>query len=343
MEIGNAMASVPPTTLLEIHQTNRIKYLDGWRGCAVLFVIFAHFWGINGISLGRFGVELFFVLSGRLMAEILFDRELPVSTFYFRRFSRVYPALFVFATLVFASASWRLGDPTLSQYLTAVSLTANYAQFFVGRSQVLDHVWSLCVEEHMYVLLGVLAVVHRRTGLPLIPTLSVLAAIGVSIGIWQTAIGWDYYAVYWRSDVRGASILMGAISYLAFSKRRDLAACPPWVPVFFGLVALSLNINYVPDALTYSLGTACLAISLMLVPRSPKLVLYFLEAPILLRMGVWSYSVYLWQQPFAFAKGSVDHRILYLFAAMVVALASFYVVERPVRRVLNRALGAKIR
>ena len=49
----------------------------------------------SGINLGRFGVELFFVLSGRLMAEILFVQKMPLD-FFLRRFSRVYPALFVF-------------------------------------------------------------------------------------------------------------------------------------------------------------------------------------------------------------------------------------------------------
>jgi len=72
-----------------------ISALDGWRGLAILGVLFDHFVTKSGINLGRFGVELFFVLSGRLMAEILFVQKMPLD-FFLRRFSRVYPALFVF-------------------------------------------------------------------------------------------------------------------------------------------------------------------------------------------------------------------------------------------------------
>jgi peptidoglycan/LPS O-acetylase OafA/YrhL len=74
----------------------RLSALDGWRGLAILGVLFDHFVTKSGINLGRFGVELFFVLSGRLMAEILFVQKMPLNVFFLRRFSRVYPALFVF-------------------------------------------------------------------------------------------------------------------------------------------------------------------------------------------------------------------------------------------------------
>jgi|GEM_PF-3598329 peptidoglycan/LPS O-acetylase OafA/YrhL len=106
----------------------RIAYLDGWRGCAVLAVLIAHFGSTKGINLGRFGVELFFALSGRLMAEILFVRATPLSSFFPRRISRVYPALFVLASALLLTSGAN-ADPTFSQYLSAITFTANYAQF----------------------------------------------------------------------------------------------------------------------------------------------------------------------------------------------------------------------
>ena len=83
----------------------RIAYLDGWRGLAVLLVFVGHFITTWGVNYGRLGVELFFVLSGRLMAEILFERELDLGKFYWRRFSRVFPALLVFATVIYFAAA----------------------------------------------------------------------------------------------------------------------------------------------------------------------------------------------------------------------------------------------
>jgi peptidoglycan/LPS O-acetylase OafA/YrhL len=50
----------------------RLAYLDGWRGLSIALVLIGHFVPVPGINLGVLGVEFFFVLSGRLMAEILF-------------------------------------------------------------------------------------------------------------------------------------------------------------------------------------------------------------------------------------------------------------------------------
>ena len=58
-----------------------------------------HFAPLPGINFGRMGVELFFVLSGRLMAEILFVRRFPIPAFFRRRIARVWPALFLFYQL----------------------------------------------------------------------------------------------------------------------------------------------------------------------------------------------------------------------------------------------------
>ena len=88
-----------------------LDYLDGWRGLAVSLVLLGHF-GLDDVLPGTsvLGVDFFFVLSGRLMAEILFVQRSPLPTFFFRRFSRIYPGLLVFvlgASLLFADTPYR--------------------------------------------------------------------------------------------------------------------------------------------------------------------------------------------------------------------------------------------
>lgn len=314
----------------------RIAYLDGWRGFAVLSVLFAHFVSTYQINLGRFGVELFFVLSGRLMAEILFVREVRLPRFFARRFSRVYPALLVFSIVMLAFAGVFADGPTPEQFLASITFTLNYAMTWIGRSPVTDHIWSLCIEEHMYVLLGIVAFVHRRKPLPLIPLFSLLAAVGISLGFLQTASGLDYYAVYWHTHVRGASLLLGVIAYLALSERQPKALDWTWWPIVFGIAGVVLHSNRFADPIKYSLGTACLALSLVLMPRAPRFALQVLENPLLLRIGVWSYSLYIWQQPFSKLAGEHLARLGYLAIAVVAALLSFYLVEQPARKYLNR-------
>ena len=314
-----------------------VPYLDGWRGLAVLCVLFGHFVTSEHINLARLGVELFFVLSGRLMAEMLFVREKRLSIFFPRRFSRVYPALFVFVTAMFAVAWSRGIEPTAPQALAALTFTANYLDPITGRSGALDHIWSLCIEEHMYLLLGLVAFLHRRRHLPLIPMLGLLAAAAMLNGLARTLAGGDYFAVYWRTDVRGASLLLGVLAYISL---RKVNTAPWFAPILF-VGGFALNFNIVPDPIKYSLGSSLLACSVVFMKDAAARVLAFFEHPMMMHVGLWSYSIYLWQQPFAkFHVGLGGHLIL-LIPVFVAALISYNLIEQPARDWLNRGLAAR--
>ena len=74
----------------------RYDYLDGWRGLAIGILLIGHFFPVPGINLGAVGVNLFFVLSGWLMARLLFVQQVSSASFYRRRISRIFPAHFFF-------------------------------------------------------------------------------------------------------------------------------------------------------------------------------------------------------------------------------------------------------
>jgi peptidoglycan/LPS O-acetylase OafA/YrhL len=151
-----------------MQDTKHQSHLDGWRGLAILLLLVGHFNLLpsvahHSIYTGRLGVKCFFVLSGRLMAEILFVRKTPIATFYQRRISRIFPALwfFVLALLI-------LGLIALNEAIKTLTFITNY--FPAGA--MLEHTWSLCIEEHSYVLLSILAVIDRwkPLNIPLILT-----------------------------------------------------------------------------------------------------------------------------------------------------------------------------
>jgi peptidoglycan/LPS O-acetylase OafA/YrhL len=149
----------------------RIKFLDGWRGLAIFTVLIGHFSPLDP-ELGSFGVELFFVLSGRLMAQILFEKKMALPIFFQRRFARVYPALVVLViglTLLSAVAAI-LGKDRGIDVLSAVAaltFTFNYLPALgYPTSRTLEHIWSLAVEEHCYALLALLAIFRRRRSDP---------------------------------------------------------------------------------------------------------------------------------------------------------------------------------
>jgi peptidoglycan/LPS O-acetylase OafA/YrhL len=317
----------------------RIPYLDGWRGLAILGVLTDHFLGSHPLNPGRLGVELFFVLSGRLMAEILFERRAPLPVFFRRRAARIYPALAVFVVAIFIVARVT-GCFTIpvAAVLSALTFTANYYSIYAGRVTVLDHIWSLCIEEHMYLLLGAIACLARRRGLNPAPTIAALAALFIANGMVRTwGFGADYYAVYWRTDVRGASILIGAAAYLYVARpgRPAMFSAHPALPLLAGAAAIPLNLQCVPDPIKYSLGTICLAVCLCTLRNIRPAYLALLETGWLRWAGMVSYAVYLWQQPFALI-GPPVWRVASLPLVLLCALASFYLAEQPCRAWLNR-------
>lgn len=83
-------------------QSGYLPYLDGWRGLAIFFLLAGHFFPLPGINFGAVGVNLFFVLSGFLMARLLFVDAVPIPTFYRRRAARIFPAVACLLAIIVA-------------------------------------------------------------------------------------------------------------------------------------------------------------------------------------------------------------------------------------------------
>jgi peptidoglycan/LPS O-acetylase OafA/YrhL len=316
-------------------RSGRIVYLDGWRALAIGGVIIDHFGTSRGINLGRLGVELFFVLSGRLMAQILFVDHSELRAFYYRRFSRVWPTVATLI-LVLMLLSWLVHQPLIDRVgvISALTYTYNYASF-AHRSGMIDHLWSLCVEEHTYLFLGMLALAARRFPRCLWPVLLAVIFANIIDGAVSTfRLHQDYYAAFWRTDVRMGSILMGSAAFL-LKKQGLLQLSGNW-PLAIGLLGLILNINVVPDPVKYSIGSACLALAVANLDNATLAVKKLLSAPAVAWVGLLSFSLYIWQQPFAeLWPHSLLLRIPRLAGAFACAIASYYFVEQPARRWLN--------
>ena len=316
-----------------------IPALDGWRGLAVFLVLMGHFGGDKYMpGLGSAGVDLFFVLSGRLMAEILFVREMPLGTFFLRRFSRVYPTLFIFVlvnTAIFSSTSLA---PDLAAVLAALSFTLNYfiitSHTFVS---IFDHIWSLCVEEHSYLLLGLLAFSLRGAGNRFVGfSLLLLGLTALATGILQYDVyGQNPFIVFWSSQVAAAPILISAGLFLLIGQRSRGLPLEWLVPLIFfcGLAArLFADVAW----LFFGVKTLLLAISVCSIESATRFSRILFEGSIIRRLGRMSFSIYLWQQPFyVLARQGLLAELPALVIAICLGLLSYYLIEQPARTGLN--------
>ncbi|HVJ42192.1 MAG TPA: acyltransferase [Dongiaceae bacterium] len=318
---------------------HRLLYLDGWRGISILTVYLGHFLPLRFIDNGRMGVELFFVLSGRLMAEILFVERYPLDLFYRRRIARVWPGMVAFVLVMWLV--FREPGPLQVHWVDVVSaltLSLNYVCLYLHRMPVLEHVWSLCIEEWAYILLGLLALVSRRLRLAPLPIIAAAAAVCAINGIIQSAMGLDYYMVYWRTDTRIASILMATAVYLVVQRRGQ--PVPGWLPILAGCLGVVLNLDVFPDAVHYSIGSLCLSLAVATIDQAPAWLRQLLSLGPIRQIGLWSFSLYLWQQPF-YKLIHAAPRPLLVAGAVGCGLVSFYGVEQPLRRWLNRRWRAR--
>lgn len=315
-----------------------MDYLDGWRGLAIVLVLQAHFVPLRFFAYsGRLGVDVFFCLSGLLISQLLFVQRVPLSTFYRRRVSRILPVFIVYVLVVYAGA-YLAGDPyPWSQFVYTMTFLRTYLPqgvSIIGSGIPISHLWSLNVEEHCYVAMSALTLVtvmRGRAALVLIGTglLSMVTYIVYRRMPHFAPTDWDLH-----TEVMASHILLSA----GYRLVRDRVA--PWVQPWMPIVAFSLAaVCYLNGASARSfnlLSPFLLAFSVNHLGAVPKLIRRMLAFRPLRLMGLWSYSIYLWQQPFFNYRSEVPGGpTVACIAAILVALLSFYMLENPVRSWLN--------
>lgn len=165
--------------------------IDGLRAIAVLVVVGYHAFP-NWISGGYIGVDIFFVISGYLITDIIFRRILArnfsIIDFYQRRIRRIFPAL-ILVTFVTFGVGWFVLTPKDFQSLgTNIAGGAVFMQNIVLLGQVgyfdieasrkpLLHLWSLGIEEQYYIAWPLMLLLVRRWGLNAV-TLTIVLMVG---------------------------------------------------------------------------------------------------------------------------------------------------------------------
>jgi peptidoglycan/LPS O-acetylase OafA/YrhL len=327
--------------------------LDGVRALCIVSVLFAHASGTGVIPITRLmhpaadlGVRGFFVLSGFLITGLLLrDDARPLGVamrdFYVRRALRIFPAFYVFVAAVMILA--RLGLATWSSH--DALFAATYSMNFHGeRVWSLGHLWSLAVEEQFYLLWPAILLVLRRRR-----ATSVLIAAVVLAPLVRVAVFYLWPAERSLTDQAFPCVFDAlATGCLLAIFRREIERHPRYMAMLtsraFWLIPLACLATLVITNPSIQLGISptlanlgvALAIHRVLVVRG--VATRVLETPVLVKLGVLSYSIYLWQQVFLDRHWPVwFHRFpLDVVFAILAGAASYYLVERPFLRLTAR-------
>lgn len=332
--------------------------IDGLRAVAILPVVLYHA-GVPLMSGGFVGVDVFFVISGFLIAGII-SREMDehrfsLINFYERRARRILPALFVVIAATLA-AGWMIAWPVdfiaIGESALATVLFGSNVYFWqttdyfaaAAEYQPLLHTWSLAVEEQFYLVFPLLLLLLVK--LPRAKQIGYLVAIlvvslAVSVFSTRAAPVTAFYLAPARAWELLAGVLLALNAVPAWQGRavREFAAAAGLVLIVVSVVTL--------DAATPFPGIAavmpCLGTALVIQAGrgrgAPTAVTRILSHRLPVFVGLISYSLYLWHWPLlAFSRSWLESpdlpaawALACVLASVGLAVVSWRFVERPFR------------
>ena len=331
--------------------------IDGLRALAVLPVIFFHA-GFKIFSGGFVGVDIFFVISGYLITNIIISEleqgKFSIIDFYERRARRILPALFV-VMLACIPLAWFVLLPkdiqSFSKSLIAVSIFASNILFrhesgyfdIASELKPLLHTWSLAVEEQYYLIFPFLLTFFWKSGRK-----KILIILGTIFFISFGLAEWGSYAkpasAYFLLLARGWEILAGAFAAFFLSRKNysgsktNLSEIAGWVGLTLILYAIFTHSKNIPYPGLYALVPTMGTLLIIIFANQDTILGKFLGNKVFVSLGLISYSLYLWHQPlFAFARHrslSEPGHVLFIFLCVltfILAYLTWRYIETPFR------------
>ena len=288
-------------------QLNRVPQLDGFRAAAVLLVIASHA-GLGRLIPGGFGVTIFFFLSGYLITTLLrvefgSTGQIDLKAFYFRRFLRIAPPLYItlFIVNVAQLRGWLGPGTDPKTYLWDYLFLSNYSHLWGQEGGLPIPLWSLAVEEHFYMLFPIayalLAKRYPDTRIAKVCFGACLIILGFRLVPW--ILGNDLSRNYYWSHTRMDSILFGSILATWQNPMIDRDAWIPKIGPLIAAIALLIATFVIRNesfrqTIRYSLqGVSLFIIFSYALHSKDRPFSRLLALPILAWVGSISYELYL--------------------------------------------------
>jgi peptidoglycan/LPS O-acetylase OafA/YrhL len=337
--------------------------IDGLRALAVISVVLYHakfsIFNLNIFSGGFLGVDIFFVISGYLITLIIL-KELSISkkfsfiNFYERRVRRIIPAFF-FILIFISPVAWLILLPFdyIVYAKSNISAALFYSNYFFWKDQLvyasesallkpLLHTWSLSIEEQFYILFPLIFILFWKY---LRKYLLIILILGLVISlIFSDFISYQFPTFnFYNLLSRAWELLAGSlVAFIQFKNYQIIKKSYfPYIS-FSAFFIIIISLFYFdssirnPSLLTFIpvLSTSILIYSL----SHQSLVKSFLSFSAFVKLGLISYSLYLWHFPlFAFARiGNLfDYnwsvKIIVIFMSIFFSLLTYNYIEKPFR------------
>jgi peptidoglycan/LPS O-acetylase OafA/YrhL len=300
--------------------SSRVRALDGLRCFAIVLVILSHWHATGGWERGGpVGVDVFFVLSGFLITELIRrecvrERRFDFRAFYWRRGARLIPALLLLLAVLsvatvfrFPSDRGRMGRAIFGVLLYSHNWFTAFASVFRSYTWATDHLWSLSVEEQFYLVWPILFFLLWRRCRPR-TVIVVIGCIVVLSNAERLALAetgrWAW--AYVGTDVAAASLLTGALLALVLAHPRiDLSflARRRWIGFMAlgGLVGLALqqqdDIRSWALIVTHPFVALLTTVLIVTLLDSTHRLARLFSIGLVVWIGQLSYGIYLWHNP----------------------------------------------
>lgn len=328
--------------------------IDGLRAIAVLIVVVSHFFPYV-LPGGFVGVDVFFVISGYLITQVLSQSvessgTFSLGSFYKRRVLRIFPALFLVLL-----ASWGIGwHFLLSQEFSALSSSIKSSAFFIQNITLyknsgyfappselnpLLHIWSLAVEEQFYLFypLFLLLVWGRRHS-------------AIFLGV-ILSLAWNFYAThtnppgaFYLPFGRAWELLLGAWIYVretktSFPLRACFSSCTPLATLGLALIlTAAFAIDRTSEFPGFLVLLPVIGSALLITTQDSILNKHVLSQRFLVWIGLVSYPLYLWHWPLlAFtrilmgAEPSAFVKLALILLSGLLSVLTYLYFEKPIR------------
>lgn len=334
--------------------------INGLRAIAVLSVVLFHIHE-HWLPGGFVGVDIFFVISGFLISQQLFEKigndTFSLSDFYIKRIKRIVPVMMFVTTITLLISSF-IFTP---QDAVGVAESAIWSTFSAGNiyfwlfqdtgyfaSSSLEipllHLWSLGVEEQFYMVWPLLLMLSSCFIKNNRFFIIIVALIIASFTLAQYTLTISHSFTYYMLPTRAGELLIGSLAaYLLYRNTNITCISKSALTVqCIGLLMIGWSIMFYDDrtpfpGLTAAIPTIGTALLLLAGHNKETILSRLLANKLFAFFGLISYSLYLWHWPilafFRYAGFGVSaFAALSLFVTMIVlSYASYKLIENPLR------------